>query len=58
MTWISCEPGYEGAWTEEDLYRLFMNTVSKDEYPDFDCWIWDMERNQTLFRHEGALAYD
>ena len=28
----------------KEICGLYMNTIDKTEYPDFDSWMWDMQR--------------
>ena len=51
MYWTSNELE-RSRYSSEELRGLYQATVDKTEYPDFDGWLWDMERSAVLFRHE------
>ena len=50
-TWTCYENGIEGVYDLMRMLWMYMFTVDKDEYPDFGCWLWDMERSATFYRH-------
>lgn len=50
MTWVGTQCGVEGEFTFEGMLALYSETVDKAEYPDFDCWLWDMERSGVFDR--------
>lgn len=45
MLWISFEDGIRGSYTKDELRKLYDETVDEGEFPDFDCWLLDMERS-------------
>jgi len=49
--WVTYEPGIEGEYLLGGMLRLYDSTVDKGIYPSFDCWLWDMERSGTFYRH-------
>lgn len=51
--WTSYDISTEGRRTVHDergVRRIYELTVSKSEYPDFEGWLWDMERSGVLNR--------
>ena len=51
MYWTSCD--FEcGLYDLTGLKGLYEATVDKEEYPEFEGWLWDMERSAVLYRHE------
>ena len=52
MMWATYEHGIEERYTTYEMRLLYELTVDKSEYPDFDGWLWDMERSATFYRHE------
>lgn len=32
-------------WSEKKLRKYYAREIDKAEYPDFDCWMWDMLRS-------------
>lgn len=43
--YVSYEEGSEGTYTESELLEHYMATVDKEEYEDFDGWVFDMLRS-------------
>ena len=39
-------------FSEGDVRCIYALTVDKAEYPEFEGWLWDMERSAVLYRHE------
>lgn len=53
IRWSSYDISSEGRRTvhdERSVHRIYELTVSKTEYPDFEGWLWDMERSGVLNR--------
>lgn len=50
-TWVSHEPGMEGAYSYEGMRALYREGVNKEVYPCFEAWLWDMERRSMFRRH-------
>lgn len=40
--YVSYEQGIEGTFTENEMIQLYNCEVDKDEYQEFDSWIYDM----------------
>ena len=53
VRWVSFDISTEGrrtSYDERGVRRIYELTVSKTEYPDFEGWLWDMERSCVLNR--------
>lgn len=37
--------GYLETYTLPEMYTFYLQEVSKQEYPDFECWLVDMLRS-------------
>ena len=37
--------GYLKTYTFPEMYTFYLQEVSKQEYPDFECWLVDMLRS-------------
>lgn len=37
--------GYLETYTFPEMYTLYLQEASKQEYPDFECWLVDMLRS-------------
>lgn len=48
--WRSHESGLEGERGYVEMKELYERTVDHAEYPDFEGWLWDMERSATFCR--------
>ena len=51
--WVSFDISTEGRRTVHDergVRRIYELTVNKREYPDFEGWLWDMERSAMFYR--------
>lgn len=53
MTWTCYETGIPPVMDERTARAFYAVAVDHAEYPEFEGWLWDMERSGTLFRHEG-----
>ena len=31
-------------FTENQMYEIYRDLADKEEYPDFECWLYDMVR--------------
>ena len=53
MYWTSDDIAQERRrYSERDVRRMYEHSVNKLEYPEFEGWLWDMERSAVLCRHE------
>lgn len=43
--YISYEEGSEGVYTLEEMQALYIAKVDKEEYPDFETWLYDMVKS-------------
>lgn len=57
-TWTSNEPGIEGEHSYDEMRALYSSTIDKTEYPDFEGWLWDMERTAVFFRTPNQKEED
>ena len=55
MYWTSSERGIPPRMDERRAREFYRSSVDRREYPEFDDWIWDMERSAVLFRHVPGL---
>ncbi len=46
------EEGTEEKYTIEKLKELYENSIDKEEYPDFEIWLYDMGKMQILIKME------
>lgn len=42
--WVS----ERGIFSIKEMKKIWKTEVNKDEYPEFSCWLFDMERNGTF----------
>ena len=35
---------YRKVMSPKEICALYMSIIDKSEYPDFDCWMWDVKR--------------
>lgn len=43
--YTSYESDIQGEYTTEEMQVLYNTLVNKDEYPDFECWLYDMTKS-------------
>ena len=55
--YISYEEGSNGAFTHEEIQKLYKEEVNKKEYPDFEIWLHDMLKSGVFetIRHETII---
>lgn len=44
------EPEISGFYTENEMKKLYVEAVDKDEYPDYVGWKWDMLRSGVFMK--------
>ena len=50
LVWLSSE--VEGAFNIFKMEEKYKNEVDKDEFPDFLCWLYDMEHSGVFTCHD------
>ena len=50
------EPEISGFYTENEMKKLYVEAVDKDEYPDYVGWKWDMLRSGVFMKITKAYG--
>lgn len=37
-------------FTERQMYEIYRDLADKEEYPDFECWIYDMIKMEVFIK--------
>lgn len=45
-------------FTEEQFYEVYRDVVDKEEYPDFQCWLYDMKKCGLVIESKVEITKD